>query len=208
MKTLDMKSTAALLGVAFLIVTLMGCAARPQAELDAAQAALTTAQEAGAEEYVTELYQDAQDSLAAAQEELGRQDARLSVSRDYERATHLLQESARLAGEATARVDERREEVRLEVNDLIADAQDALVQTQQLIAQAPRNNVGQVSLVSIQEDTASAEATLNEAIAAQAEGRYTLASELAQAALDQANILIDELNETLAGPPAPVPARS
>lgn len=195
--------TPTLFGIALLVVGLMGCAKVPQAELDGAQAALQAAADAGADAYVADLYQAAQDSFAAAQVEIETQNAASSFSRDYDRAAALLAFVAETAAQAEAQVAERKEVLRGETQTLIAQAREAVAQTETLLAQAPRGKDGAVALVSIHEDAAAAGTTLQEAQAALEADDVARAHALAQTALDQATALNEELSAAIAKTGAP-----
>ncbi len=194
MKNLTL-TVAALLVAGGLFV---GCASAPSEELTAAQEALNQAKTAQADLYVTDLYQAAQDSLAAAQTEIEAQNAKFALSRDYDHAAQLLQFVSQTAASASEQVAERKETMRVETENLIAQAQQALTNVQGLMAKAPRGKEGTMALVSISEDTGTAQSTLNDAVTALQNGDVATAHSLAQSALDKANSLVQELETAIA----------
>ncbi len=193
MKTLLTYSVTLL----FLSALLVSCAKAPEEDLAAAQTALTTAAEAGADVYVADLYQAAQDSLAAAQVEIEAQNAKGSFSRNYARAAALLASAQQTAAEAQAQVETKKEEMRVANESLVAEVEQALARTTELLAKAPRGKDGAAALAMIQQDAAAAAQTLDEARAAHEAGEFARAGDLARAALDKANGLINELETAI-----------
>jgi hypothetical protein len=185
-------------GLLFLSALLVSCAKAPEEDLTAAQTALTAAAEAGADMYVSDLYQAAQDSLAAAQVEIEAQNAKGSFSRNYGRAAALLASAQQTAAEAQAQVETKKEEMRVANESLIAEVEQALAKTTELLTKAPRGKDGAAALAMIQQDAAAAAQTLDEARAAHAAGEFARAGDLATAALDKANGLISELETAIA----------
>lgn len=194
-----MKHTLSVtLGTFVLAGALVGCQAPPQEDLTAAQTALATADEAEADLYVADLYVAAQDSFAAAQAEIETQNGASQFSRDYARAQSLLQFVATTATQAQAEVETRKAAMIAETDTLILQAEEAVAQAQALMAQAPTGKDGALALVAIGEDAGTAASTLEEAKAAQAAGDIARAHDLAKAALDQATVLVGELNGAMA----------
>lgn len=175
-----------------------GCASAPTQQLEAAQQALQAADSAEADVYVSDLYRAAQDSLAAAQVEIEAQNARFALTRNYERAERLLQFVAETARQAMEQVAQKKEEMRVEADTLLAEARRALEQTNELLKRAPRGKEGAVALVSIREDASSVEGQINEAAAALQSGDIFRAHQLAQQARDKAVGLVEELNAAIA----------
>jgi hypothetical protein len=186
------------LGVIAVAIVFAGCAKEPQAEIAAARAALFTADSLEADLYVSDLYQAAQDSFAAAQAEIQVQNARSSLARDYNRAAQQLQFVAQSAAMAQEQVAARKEELRVQTDTLIAQTKWAVAEARALLAKAPRGKDGNVALVAIQEDAGTAETMLNDAIQAQAEGKVAQAHDLARSALSRANSLVEEMNQAIA----------
>ncbi len=189
------------LTVAALLVAgglFVGCASAPSEQLTAAQEMLTQAQTAQADLYVADLYQAAQDSLAAAQTEIEAQNAKFALTRSYDRAEALLAFVSQTATTATEQVAERKQTMQAETETLIAQAQETLTNVQALMAKAPRGKEGNMALVSISEDRGTAQSTLQEAIMALQNGDVANAHSLAQTASDKANSLVQELEAAIA----------
>lgn len=181
-----------LIGAFVLTVTLVGCTAVPQEDLDAAQAALMAADSAEADVYVLDLYEAATDSFALAQQEI--------EAKNYAHAESLLQYVTATATEAQNQVIARKEEMRLNNQDLILQAEQAVAQVQQLMTQSPS---GAISLVSYQDEVTRATSDLEAAKTAQANSQYAEAYEWAQSAYDKAQALLEKLNTTNTTPSTP-----
>lgn len=186
-----------LVGALLLTGLLTGCAEAPTAKVDEVQAAFTAATDQEANVYVADQFTAAQDSFAAAQAEIEVQNGKFALTRDYSRAEALLQSAADLANASVEQVAAKKEEVRVQADSLILQAQTAVAEAQALLARAPRGKEGEVALVSIREDAGSAEGMVNEAIAAQGNGEYMKALDLARAAVEKANALIAEMNTAI-----------
>ena len=190
-------STPAVIGTLLVGGFLTGCASAPSEQVTAAEEALRSAETAEANIYVTDLYTAAHDSFAAAQAEIEHQNGQFALSRDYDRAEQLLRYVTETASTAATQVEERKTAMRADTEALIAQAQEALVTAEDLLAQAPRGKEGAAALVSITADTGTAQTTLNDAILALQQGDIATAHQQAQAALDKANSLVQELTNAI-----------
>ena len=161
---------------------LVGCAGAPEQQIEEAYAALTTADSLEADLYAPELYKAAQDSFAAAQADIEGQEGVAGVKPDYTHARALLAYATETAQQAVTELPARKEAVRVETDSLIADAQARLAAAQQAIAAKPPTP-GSVSVVSLEENSGSAQAALQQAVEAQANGAYAQAKELVREAL-------------------------
>lgn len=194
-----MKQTLSItLGTLVLAGALVGCQAPPQDELTAAQTALAAADEAEADLYASDLYVAAQDSFAAAQAEIEAQSAESQLSRNYAHSKSLLQFVTETATQAQAEVETRKAVMVAETDALLLQADEAVAQAQALMAQAATGEDSELALVTIGEEAGTAASTLEEAKAAHAAGDVARAHDLAKAALDQANALVEELNGAMA----------
>lgn len=158
--------------VAFVLVS--GCQKAPQAELDAARAALMQADSVEADIYVSDLYVAALDSFNAAQSEIEVEDGKSAFGRNYDHAGELLAFTQQTAQDAASQVDAKKEAVRLEADSLIAIAQGAL-------ATQPEGTTSTV----VDSGSPSVTTLVNDAVAARDMGDYMTARNLAQTAVDQ-----------------------
>lgn len=174
-------------------ITLFGCAREPQHDLEAAEAALAAADSAEADIYASDLYEAAQDSFAVAQAEIERQNTIGGFERNYDRAESLLQFVRQTAAEAETLVVIRKDEMRLDNEDLFAQIEQTVAETREFIAQPAPPRAGTAAPGALQEDVIQVEQTLHEARTAQAEGDFAGARGLAEAALQKINTLAVQL---------------
>ena len=192
--------------IAILAATVLvaGCAKPPQEQIEATQTALQTADAAEADVYVMELYQAAQDSFAAAQAEIEVQNAKNSLTRDYDRANALLASAMETATQAEQTVADRKEEMRATNEGLFVSLEESLTNLGTLMARAPRGKDGALALAAIQVDVDLVRQSLETARTAQMEGDFLTANQIATQALQKASSLQTELETAIAGTGTPV----
>jgi len=156
------------------VFTLSSCGSPPQAELDAAQAALDSARQAGAETYAADAYNRAKNTLASAnaKSEQGEYEAAKSdavQAKDQADSARTLAESnkAKLRDEAQAIVDR--------VSNAIGDARAA-------VDSAPRGKGADGDLDQLRADLGQADAALNDARSSLSSGSFNAALEQAKSA--------------------------
>ncbi len=180
------------------VVLVAGCAKAPQAEVDAAKAALASAKAVEADRYVADVYKSAQDSLNAGTAEITAQNSKFGLARNYKKASALLASATKLAGEAEAQAAARKEEVKAEAATLLNDAKAALVDANKLVRKAPRGKEGRAALEAIRGELKMIEASLDEVPGVIEKGDFKTAHDKAKAALDKTKSIIDELNQAIA----------
>ncbi|HEX7069531.1 MAG TPA: DUF4398 domain-containing protein [Rhodothermales bacterium] len=196
------NSLTIVLAATLASAVLFGCAGSPEQQIEDAYAALAAADSLEADQYVPELYMAAQDSFAAAHSEIEGQEGVAGVKPDYTRAKTLLEYVVATANEAAAQVPARKEEVRVETDSLIAQAQTRLAAVQEALAARPAGAA--ISPVNLQESSMSAQTALQQAVEAQASGSYAQAYELVRTALSE----IESVETQLAAPATPGAPRS
>lgn len=183
-----------------VVVALMfvaGCAKAPQAEMDAAKAAVEAAKTAEADRYVADQFNAAKDSLDAALAEIDQQNAKFALTRNYDKAAQLLQSAIATANAAAAAVAASKEQVRVEATDLITALGTAVTETKALMAKAPKGKEGKAALEAIGADLAAVEASAADANTALTGGDFMTARDKAKAAFDKVNALKDELEQAI-----------
>ncbi len=184
-------------GLVSILALLSGCAKAPQQVVDAANAALQAAEEAQANLYVPDLYNAAKDSLNAAMEEINAQGSKFALTRNYGRAQQLLEAATKAANDAQAAVAVKKEEVKAEAQNLMAQAQTAMEETKNLLAKAPKGKEGKEVLEQMQAELSGAETALTEATGAMDSGDFIGARDKVKAALEKANSLNQELADAI-----------
>ena len=179
---------APLAGLSLCALLLVGCAQSPTQELSDAQVALDSARVAEADRYAADQYQLAQDSLSAAQAEI--------EAKNYDKARTLLAFVTETANAAREAVPARKEEAKVEVETLLAQATTALDSVKAQLSAAQTGSTP-VEVVSTQDELSAIEAELQAATQARDSGDFATAR-------DQANVVLQKLNDLGARLQAPV----
>lgn len=122
-------SVAGIMVIAFLLL-ILGCQSAPQKELTDAKAALQKAQEVEADKYASDLFNQAKDSIAEAEN--------LIASKKYTEAKELLINAKTVAESAVQQAAITKDETKTEVEDFrtaIDSAKIQLTETQNLAKQ-------------------------------------------------------------------------
>ena len=127
-----MKKGFSVVGIAIiaLLFLILGCQSAPQRELTDAKAALQKAQEMEADKYASDLFNQAKDSIAEADN--------LIASKKYSEAKELLINAKTVAESAAQQAAITKDETKTEVEDFFAaidGARKQLVETQNLAKQ-------------------------------------------------------------------------
>jgi hypothetical protein len=176
-----------------VIVALMlvGCAKYPQAEIDAAQAALTAAKQAEADRYLPDMYNAAQktmnDALALADKE---KEAWFS---NYDEALKLVASAKEAADNAANSVAAKKEEVKKGAEALVARIPEEVKNAKKMWQKAPRGKGTREALAAIKADIESQEKAVEEINALLASGDFLTAQQKAQATVDKLLSLQAEL---------------
>ncbi|HVL67855.1 MAG TPA: hypothetical protein VM364_11380 [Vicinamibacterales bacterium] len=160
----------ALAVVILSLVLLAACSAPPQKELDRAQGAIEAARAAGAEQYASEIFKEASDSLREAHEAVAQRDYRLALTRAldaYDRG----REAARGAAEGQARA-------RGEAETVLAAAEGAIAQLDTRLGTPEATKLPARDLRTARRAVAAARDTVQKARAAIGAGDYAAAREL------------------------------
>ena len=192
------KSFLVLAVVVTMSALFIGCAKPPQAELDAAQAALDAAKAVEADRYVAGVFNAAQDSLNAAKAEIEAQKGKFALTRSYKKAAALLAAASQLAAEAKDKVAAKKEEVKTEAGKLLTDVQTALADAKKLIKRAPRGKEGRAAVEAMQTDLKAVEASIAQVPAVIEKGDFLTARDTLNANLKKVNSIIDEIKQAMA----------
>lgn len=194
---MKIKTILSFILVGLMLTLIVGCAKAPQEKITAANAAIEAAKAVGADQYVAEKMQAAQDSLTAALAEIEGQNSKFALGRNYAKAARLLDAARSLAEEATGEIDIRREEFKNEANALWATSQTALKEAQALLKRAPRGKEGKAALDAIQQELKALETSLNEVPNLMASEDYVTARDRMSAAMEKINSIKNELQNAI-----------
>jgi len=158
-----------------------GCAKPPQADLDAAQAAIQKASSASAAEHAADSLKAAQDAEAALEAELKVQADKFSLFRSYTKTSELAA-AAKTAGEkAEQDAIAGKEKAKNEASAVIEEAKAMLAQAQDMLSKAPKGKGTQADLEALKADLTGAESSIADAEGAFAAERYLDARAKAEA---------------------------
>lgn len=186
-------------GVAALAVaTIMftGCSGVPQEEIDAANAAISEAEAAGADVYLHENFVALQDSMNAIMVDI--EAVKSKFIKNYSEAKEQLEAVTALAGEVKTQTEARIEEVKTEVQNTISEVNMLIEENRQLVLEAPKGKEGTTALMAMKAEIDATEAAVSEAISIYEAGEYLAALDKAVSAKEKAASLKEELSGVIA----------
>ena len=181
------------IGIAAMLFT--GCSKLPQAEIDAANAAIEEAKTTGAELYVQDSFVALQDSMNAIMVNLQEQESK--VFKNYADEVEQLSGIVTFAGEVKAQSETRKEEMKIEIQNTIAEVRTLLEVNRQLILEAPKGKEGTTVLNAMKEELNTIEAAVVEAGTMLESGEYITSHDKAHAAKEKASSINTELTEVI-----------
>jgi hypothetical protein len=192
------RSSAALAVIGFVSALSYGCAAVPQADVDAAKAAADQAATSGAPDYAADSYRAVQEAQTALDAELAAQADKFALTRSYSKATELAA-ALKAAGEKAAQdAVAGREAAKNEAMTLIADAKTALTQAQELLSKAPKGKGTAQDLAALKADLDTAASSITDAETAFATDAFREAMTKAEAAKAAATNVIAAIQQAIA----------
>ncbi|MFO7669684.1 MAG: hypothetical protein R6W31_08510 [Bacteroidales bacterium] len=183
-----------ILGIVTLLLT--SCSPLPQAEMDAANAAIEQAKTAGAELYVNENYVALQDSMNSVMVNIETQKSK--VIKNYSAVKEQLASVTQLAGEVKQQAETRKEEIKVKVENTIAEVKSLIEANHQLILEAPKGKEGASALVAIKGELEAIETAINETTTIFQNGEYLASLDKALVAKEQAVAINTELLDVIA----------
>ncbi|MFB3903454.1 MAG: hypothetical protein ACE15E_08375 [Acidobacteriota bacterium] len=177
------------------VLSLTGCASKPDQEIAAAQQALEAARTAEADLYSAEAYQAASDVLKAAEAEIAVQDQKSSFSRNYDKAKELLAQAKTQADTAASTAGANKEQVKTEAQTAQTEAQAALDAAKEALAKAPKGKGTKADLDALQGDLTAAEASFNEAKTSLDNGNFMDARNQFRAVKEKADAVAGDIQQ-------------
>jgi uncharacterized protein YpmB len=190
-----MKKIFYVLSIAVATLIFTSCAKAPQAEIDAAKAALEQAKTAQADLYVEADYLAVQDSLNAVMVEIEAQSSKLFKS--YGKAKEKLVVVTTQATELVAKTDVRKEEIKTEVATAEAATLALIEENNALVAKAPKGKEGKEAIEAIKLDLTAITASVGEVSGLVASGDLLGAQTKVNAAQQKATQINTELKTVL-----------
>jgi len=191
------KSLLIVLLIGLVALFFTGCAKVPQEKVDAAKMAVEEAKTAEANRYMTQEFNAAQDSLNAATAEIEKQNAKFALFRNYDKAAKELDAAKMIADEAKAKTAVRKQEVKKEAEDLLAQINVALEETKKLLKKAPRGKGEKAAVQMIESDLTAVETGLGEITNLLTAGDFLSAKEKAQASMNKVTSLKEEIQTAI-----------
>jgi len=192
-----MKKNLMTLFAAFSVAVLLSsCGKVPQAEIDAANAAIEAAQTAGADVYVAADFAALQDSMNVVNQKVEEQNGKLF--KNYKDVNAMLTVVSQMATEVQSKTEAKKEEVKQEIATLETEVAGLVASNNELIANAPKGKEGAAALEAIKGDNSVVETTMTEVSTLVASGELMPALDKAKAAKEKAQALNDELSEVIA----------
>lgn len=115
-----------------------GCSKEPTTELNAAKAAIKAAQDVEADKYMAKNFQNLNNALAKAEEEIAVQKKSFFLTRKYKRITEMLKKTEELATEITKEAPKKKEEILTQVKENLGLVKGMLRETADDIKKSAR----------------------------------------------------------------------
>lgn len=178
-----------LVAVLALSVFLIGCAKKPETEINNTKAALDAAIQEGAEKYAKEEAKLLNDDLTAAQDEIKVQDEKFF--KNYDKAKEMLASVQAKADSLKAEIPARKEKAKNDAQAALDAAKTAVADANALLAKAPRGKGTMADIEALKADAAGLQESIVEA-------ETLMTSEEYFAAADKANSIKDKAAEVSA----------
>ena len=201
-----MKTRQALAPLALAVLLVTGCAKPPAEQIEAAEKAVKEAQQSGAATYSAQEYAKLEGTLAALKKEVGDQDGKFALLRDYGKAEQLAA-SAKADGERVkTETAKKKEETKVAALQAQQVAQDAVKSTLDLVAKAPVGK-DRAALEAIKNDAEALKSSLNQVQIALDKEDFPAAQAQAKAIHDKSQAVSAEIQNALVkvgkGKPSP-----
>jgi hypothetical protein len=192
MKNKVLMGLAAITMVAFL----SSCGKVPQAQIDATNAAIATAQTAEAAVYVPAEFAAVQDSMKVIMADIEVQKSKLF--KKFGPATLKLDETLAAANKVAVDAAAKKAEVKKEVETTLTDIKAVIAENADLMKKAPKGKEGAAVLEQMKTEMATIEASVAEAQALYDKGTYLDALNKVKAAKERATGINTELKDAIA----------
>ncbi|HEX2968219.1 MAG TPA: hypothetical protein VHO46_03870 [Bacteroidales bacterium] len=179
-----------------MVVVLASCGKKPQAEIDAANAAIEAAKTAEAPVYLPTEFAAVQDSMSAINAEIQVQESKMF--KKFGPVKVKLEQTTALANQVAANAAVKKEEVKKEVEASIASLKTTIEDNKTLITKAPRGKEGAAVLEQIKTEMATIETAAADAQALYDKGTYMDALNKVKASNERAVSINTELKDAIA----------
>src|SRR5512134_1003776 len=173
------KYLSAGISMMLMAALLVGCAKPPTQEMDAAKVAIDAAVAAGANKYAVEGLKSLNDAMAAAQDEVKKQEGKLF--KNYDNAKAMIAKVTADAAALKTETEQKKEQAKQEANDASAAAAAAVAQAKALLAEAPTGKGTKAEIEAMKADLAGIEGSLPEIATLITSEEYFAATDKAKA---------------------------
>lgn len=179
------------------VALMASCAQVPQAELDAASAALDSAKIVQTDVYYPVEFAALNDSLTVMLQNIETQKSK--SAKDFKVIKTNAEAITLKAGELSDRVEARKAEVKTEAETMMADAKALLYEAKALVLKAPKGKEGRAVIEEINNELTVIETSLTDAQGLYDGGsNYVNVVDKVKAATEELNGIIAELKEAMA----------
>jgi len=169
------------------LAMVLGCAKPPQAEIDAARAAIQQAEAAGAGEYAAGSLREAQNAVEALNAEVEVQAKKFALMRSYKQSSALAA-TAKAAGEkAAADAETAKEAARTEAEQKLGEATAAMEAANAALANAPRGKGSAQEIEAMKADMEAVAQWIQEGTEAHTNGHFLQSKSKFEQALNKSN---------------------
>jgi ATP/maltotriose-dependent transcriptional regulator MalT len=187
-----------LMGLAAIVMVavLSSCGKKPQAEIDATNAAIEAAKTAEAAVYVPAEFAAVQDSMNAVMADITAQESKLF--KNFKASKAKLATTLTLANQVAANAAVKKEEVKKEVEAGMTAIKAVIEENKTLMTKAPRGKEGAAVLEQMKTEMTTIEASVVEAQGLFDKGSYMDALNKVKAASERATGINTELKDAIA----------
>jgi predicted small lipoprotein YifL len=179
-----------------MVAVLSSCGKKPQAEIDATNAAIEAAKTAEAAVYVPAEFAAVQDSMNAVMADITAQESKLF--KNFKASKEKLATTLTLANQVAANAAVKKEEVKKEVEAGMTAIKAVIEENKTLMTKAPRGKEGAAVLEQMKTEMTTIEASVVEAQGLFDKGSYMDALNKVKAASDRATGINTELKDAIA----------
>ena len=179
-----------------MVAVLSSCGKKPQAEIDATNAAIEAAKTAEAAVYVPAEFAAVQDSMNAVMADITAQESKLF--KNFKTSKEKLATTLTLANQVAANAAVKKEEVKKEVEAGMTAIKAVIEENKTLMTKAPRGKEGAAVLEQMKTEMTTIEASVVEAQGLFDKGSYMDALNKVKAASERATGINTELKDAIA----------
>jgi len=179
-----------------MVAVLSSCGKKPQAEIDATNAAIEAAKTAEAAVYVPAEFAAVQDSMNAVMAAITAQESKLF--KNFKASKAKLATTLTLANQVAANAAVKKEEVKKEVEAGMTAIKAVIEENKTLMTKAPKGKEGAAVLEQMKTEMTTIEASVVEAQGLFDKGSYMDALNKVKAASDRATGINTELKDAIA----------